>query len=90
MIFSDEKNVFLTFCRRPLPTAMTVALSTLPMAFSGMCIPPFVVVSLANRSTSTRSNRGIIRLIAAEAYETRNEVNLEKNSLDRSILPFRI
>lgn len=62
-----ERRFCVTFCRRPLPTATTVALRTLPIAFSGMCIPPLVVVSFANRSTSTRSNRGRIRLIAAEA-----------------------
>jgi hypothetical protein len=43
-------------------------LSTLPNAFSGICIPPLVFVSAAKRSTSTRSNKGIIRFNADDAY----------------------
>jgi len=66
-IYNNKSN-FSTFCLRPLPTAITVALSTLPNDFSGRCIPPLVNVSAAKRSTSTRSNKGIIRLIAEDAY----------------------
>jgi hypothetical protein len=43
------KSKVFTFCLRPFPTAITVALSTLPKAFSGICIPPLVVVSAAKR-----------------------------------------
>jgi hypothetical protein len=49
---------------------MTVALRTFPKDFSGRCNPPLVFVSAANRSTSTRSNNGITRFNAADAYET--------------------
>ena len=46
---------------------MTVALRTFPKAFSGICIPPLLLVAGANRSTSTRSNNGIILFIAFDA-----------------------
>ncbi len=76
IVFLIEKwrSNLLTFCLRPLPTAMTVALSTLPRAFSGICIPPLLFVSLAKRSTSTRSNKGIIRFTAADAYLKKTKI----------------
>lgn len=54
------------WARPPGPTATTVALSTFPTALSGSTIPPLVVVSLAKRSTKTRSNNGISLLIAPD------------------------
>ena len=60
--------MIITFCLRPFPTATTVALSTFPKAFSGICIPPLDFVSGAKRSTSTRSNNGIIRFNAEDAF----------------------
>jgi hypothetical protein len=69
----SKEIFFRTFCLRPLPTATTVALRTLPNAFSGICIPPLVFVSGAKRSTSTRSNKGIIRFNAEDAYEDQNQ-----------------
>jgi hypothetical protein len=52
--------------RPPGPTATTVAFNTLLVELSGKTIPPFVVVSLANRSTITRSNNGNNLLIAPD------------------------
>jgi hypothetical protein len=63
----NEPKIIFTFCLRPCPTAITFALSTFPRAFSGICIPPLVFVSAANRSTSTRSNNGIIRFNTEDA-----------------------
>ena len=52
---------------RPGPAEITVASKTLPIDFSGMTIPPFVVVSAAALSTTTRSNNGTKRLKRARA-----------------------
>ena len=61
-----EKSMF-TFRLRPSPTAITVAFSILPNDFSGICNPPLVLVSAANRSTSTRSNNGMMRFNGEDA-----------------------
>ena len=57
-----------TLLREPGPTAITVAFNTLPVDLSGITRPPFVVVSLAKRSTTTRSNSGKSLLIAADYF----------------------